>query len=169
MFAHALALIAAQLTTAEPPPVTPADVMAMFDRVPKCELCTDTWHWSKKPDAPAIARAIAKYAPTRFAAALGAVYAVREGELNPHARGDFDKTGHPAALGSFQEHLVPPQCAYDPDCSVRIWYALKDQNEALCRGNDEPERLAALASGSCDRGKRKTRHRWEVARQVAHE
>jgi hypothetical protein len=74
---------------------------------------------------------------------------------------------HDAKDGTSCGYLQEP-CAFVRAHSVldqaREWVRLRDASLAAC--GDGPEGLAALASGSCDRGRRLSAYRREVAQSV---
>ena len=149
--------------------VSPQEVMAMFAELPAYEggkVGQKVGHWEKRKDAMKIAKGIALAAPSREWAALEANYAVFESNLVANARGDRDSKGIPHAFGTFQLHSAPIYVADDPIRAAAYWMNLALKNEALCQMNPPQERLAALASGSCSRGRVLVRRREALAAAV---
>jgi len=148
--------------------LTPDDVLAMMARVPASEHVPHAKPapWHKIRDAHVIAKAIARAARTPEEGSRMVVYDVWESGNDSHARGDFDKTGHAQALGAWQLHNVPAEIADNPYKAVFAWRDLADMNAKMCADHPEAERLAGLASGSCDRALDKVRHRDEVSHQI---
>lgn len=90
--------------------------------------------------------------------ALAAVYAFDESGLRHCAVGDSGRS-----LGAFQLQRLPPSRACDPSFAAREWLRRAHQSFGLCRALPVEERLAALVSGSCGRGRRLARYRWRQA------
>lgn len=67
------------------------------------------------------------------------------------------------ALGIFQEQNTPPAQACDPTIAARIWFGMAHRSVAQCAWLDPDDRLALLASGSCDRGRVVSRRRMRAA------
>lgn len=114
-------------------------------------------------EAKRVALAIAKGARSSEEAALAAVYAAYEASNEPKAEGDGHKS-----FGLFQLNgeRTPKECAFDPDCAFGVWKALKDDAETRCARNPPEERLAVIASGSCDLARAKVRVRYQIAARV---
>lgn len=132
------------------PQVSVTDVLAMMDTMPgePGNPKSVAYHWSKKPGAAPVARAIAATAPDREWAARMAVYTVHESGLSTECvAGDGDRSH-----GAFQLQGVPNAVACDPMQAAPIWLARARQSIADCAALPESERMAELASGSCERG-----------------
>lgn len=156
------ALLLARPLLASEPAVTLADVQAMQARIPDCERCTRvSGAFARTRDARAIAAAIAQVAPTREAAAELALYAAWESGNRIDVVGDGG-----LALGPWQLHDARAT-ALEPVRAARRWLQLAAASREKCAGNAPEERLAALASGSCDRGRAIVRRRDEVAMLLA--
>ena len=158
----AIVLLWGARVSADPPPVTPEDVLAMLSRIPGRvnDDRSDAYRWETKRGAPAVARAIAASAPSRLWAARMAVYAVGESGLrtSPCVTGDGGKS-----LGVWQLSDVGEAVACDPARAAPAWLAKAQKSFADCAALPEGERLAELASGACDRGRRLARHREVLA------
>jgi hypothetical protein len=150
--------------------ITPAlsadDVLEMFARLPACEGCADDTrgHYERSPDAREIATAIVATVDGSLLgsswreAALMSVFAAFESNVHRCAVGDGG-----LSWGTFQLRGASRADACTPERAARIWYWRAQRITVLCAGNPLEERLAALASGSCDRARAKVRHRFEVA------
>jgi hypothetical protein len=122
----------------------------------------------RAPDAPVIADGIAvAVAEDELPALTGSregdaallgVYAYRESSLRACASGDGGKS-----LGPWQLQRLPPSVACAPADAARVWLHVARASIERCAELPLPERLAALASGSCARGRRLVRWRWEQA------
>lgn len=148
--------------------VSVADVLAMMDTMPGAPgdpRSTAAYHWSKKRGAESIARAIAMVAPDREWAARMAVYAIHESGLSVEClAGDGKKS-----LGTWQLQGVPEAVACDPAKAAPVWLGRARQSIADCSALPASERMAELASGSCDRGRMIARLRESfVLRALAH-
>lgn len=153
-------LLVGDLPAAEPA-VSLADVLAMQARIPNCEIgCTETGAYATAGDALAVAKAIAHAAKAPHDAALAALYAAWESANRKRARGDRG-----LARGIWQLH-ADPAIADDPERAVFYWFDLARRSRALCHDLPEPEQLAALVSGSCERGRALARRRDEIARGI---
>lgn len=162
--------------TAPKPAVTvPAmpeeDVLLFMSKVPDVEVCPKgrperAGRWEKRPHAKLVAKAISLAAQTREEAGRMSIYAIFESNLNPYAVGDG---GH--SLGIWQLQGVLPASAFDPLQAAPIWLARSRENADLClkQGNAPDEALAALASGSCSRGRALVRRREELLRRILQE
>jgi hypothetical protein len=137
------------------------DTMAAAPGNPK----STAYHWSKEPGAIPIARAIAMVAPDREWAARMAVYAIHESGLSVEClAGDGKKS-----LGTWQLQGVPEAVACDPAKAAPVWLGRARQSIADCSALPASERMAELASGSCDRGRMIARLRESfVLRALAH-
>lgn len=146
---------------AEEPAVSVADVLAIQAKVPNCEACTGRGAYAHAGDARVIAGAIAQVARTRGDACDLAVYADFESGAQALAVGDGGRS-----LGAWQLQRVPARLAFEPAAAARVWLGVADASRALCADLPAAERLAALVSGSCARGRTKARRRDEIAREA---
>jgi len=90
-----------------------------------------------------------------------------ESANDPHARGDCDRVTHDCpSKGAFQLKNVREEIADDPAQAARVWLSLAADAEMRCSANPPEERLAVLASGSCNRARGKARRRAETARAI---
>lgn len=137
------------------------DVMAMAARLP-AEGKTVLGGYEKAKDAYAIAAGIAETAPSRERAALMLTFAAYESGLTIAARGDGG-----ASRGPWQLKYVPDEVAFDPARAAHYWLYLAAGSERTCASNPPDERLASLASGSCQKARAKVRRRVETARRIA--
>lgn len=149
--------------------VTSEEVLRMMAKVPAVEdersaAHDRPGHFERLGIAGELAVAIALVAPSRTAASLMVLYAAFEGGNLRCAEGDGGK-----ALGPYQLQGVAREVACDPVASSRAWLRLADWSWKVCTKAESPpdERLAFLASGSCDRGRKKVRARAELARLIA--
>lgn len=150
------------------PPSTPhvsiQDVVAMIDRLP---VSPGHPSWSSVANAPEIAEAVASTVDgsltgdVELDAALIVTYARYESEFRKFAIGDGGK-----AQGFLQIQHVPTWVAFEPKRAVVYWIAVAKASMALCVDNADDERLAALASGDCKRGRALVRRRMAVARNI---
>jgi hypothetical protein len=162
----ALVLVAAVASPAgeeiSPRVVSPARVLELLARVPATQRVQDEGRpggWERRAGAPATAEAISLFAKNEEVAARLAVYAANEGGMDLSARGDGG-----SALGILQLHNVPESLAFNPLYAVPRWLRLAAWSEEFCgkKGNLPRERLAALASGRCDRGRRLVHRREDI-------
>lgn len=158
-----------------PEPVTAADVVNVFERLPaECSLYKGLGSCPKgtpgrfrSKEIPAYAAAIAVEARDLTEAATAATFLAYESAVNSHAVGDKDsKDG--ASYGGFQmkEFWIAKEKATDPASAVHAWLLLKRRSEELCSGNPPDARLAALASGNCSHAWRRVERRMQVVRDV---
>jgi hypothetical protein len=151
------------------PKATSPEVLSWMAEIPACESekrgCERAGRWNKIGIAPEIAQAIASVAPTRSAASLMTVYEVWEGGNARCAEGDGGRS-----LGPFQLQDRAREIACDPMSAARVWLRMAEYSWKTCekKGLPPDERLAQLASGSCDRAREKVRKRAELARRIAH-
>ncbi len=143
-----------------------ADVLAMMARLPAVEVPhTDAQRqpggFERIGVANALARAIADLTPHRQAASLMVVYAAYEGGNLRCAVGDGG-----ASLGPYQLQDVPETIACDPIEASKVWIQKAKYSWRRCDKNPPEERLAHLASGSCDRGRALARRRDAIARRI---
>lgn len=151
-------------TNAKAEAVTADDVLEMAARIPH-EAAADMSRpagFEKSSDALAIAAAVARVATSREEAATLIVYAAYESGLRIKAHGDGGKS-----RGPWQLKYVSDAVAFSPVAAAKYWLWLAGESARICKANVEDERLASLASGYCDRGRAKVRHRAEVVRLVA--
>jgi len=143
-------------------PPSSDDVLEMMAKVPPAGAYVRTGH------ARQIAEAIADHATAleglslRETEALLVVYAARESANTLCVKGDGGRS-----LGTFQLQGVSEGVACDPAQAVTAWLGRASASIALCASNAPEERLAALASGSCDHGRLVARARMLLARQIA--
>jgi hypothetical protein len=132
---------------------TAADVLAMMRLVPaECALtgqCADVpAGFDRTRDAPAISEAIAAGVidePDPWGrAALGVVYACFESGAQ----------------------ACPTAGDGGPPRAFSAWLAIARRSEATCAANTHGEELAALASGSCFKARRKVRLRALLAARI---
>ncbi len=145
------------------------DVLAISAKIPATELGPRSpGHWDTTRDAREIAMAIAQVAPDLETAALMDVYAAFEGGMRRCPMGDSRSRGWGGyeALGAWQLHATPARIACDPYRAAAKWLSIVRATEKLCWRNAPEERLAALASGSCDRGRELVRRRAKLAHEL---
>lgn len=148
-------------------PPTEADVLAMLASVPdrECVSCSGIPRgaFARAPDAPAIASAIAATVAGEEEAwrwaRLGVVYVAFEGGARACPRSGDGGRSH----GGWQMQRLSRADACRPEVAFPAWLALAKQSEAACASLPADERLAALASGSCARARRKVKARSAVA------
>ena len=92
-------------------------------------------------------------------AALMVEYAYQESAFRARTVGDGGKS-----LGAWQLQRVTPAVGFDPMQAARIWLARA--HASWCRDNPPGTELAALASGSCERGRKLVKWRWENAARL---
>jgi hypothetical protein len=164
---HLALALTSTMTEAEPR-ASPEDVLSWMAKVPACEGgkpgCERPGRWDHIGIAPEIAKAIAAVAPSRSAASLMVVYSLWEGGNQRCAVGDGGRS-----LGPFQLQDRPEAIACDPVSAARVWLRMAEYSWKACEAKGLPpdERLAQLASGSCDRARDKVRKRAELARELA--
>jgi hypothetical protein len=155
------ALILVHPLLATEPVVTAAEVQAIQARIPNCERCETTGGFAKVGDAKAVAAAISQVATTREDACDLALFAAWEGGNQLHIVGDQGR-----AFGVWQLHGFPPRVAFDPVQAARAWLQVAAASRTMCRALPPEEQLAALVSGSCDRGREQSRHRDQVSHMI---
>lgn len=149
------------------PPVTQADVLVMMSRIP-VKGGHKPAGYERARDAPEIAQAIADTVDggitgtLRGDAALVATFGAYESAYQKHAIGDGGK-----ARGFLELQNVPAYIAFDPPRAIAAWLVIARNSLDVCRANPPGEELAALASGSCNWGRRVARTRWEISKQIA--
>jgi hypothetical protein len=147
--------------------LTPDDVAAMQARLPpEAHPHAKPAGYDRAGDAKRVAAAIARRAGSYRDAALAVTYAAYESSNQVEAKGDL-RDGEYHSFGVFQlnEH-TPKTCAFDPDCAVGVWLSLVEDAETRCGRNPPDERLAVIASGSCDLGRTKVRVRAQIAQRI---
>lgn len=117
-------------------------------------------HYERGKDAREIAEAIAAKAVDLRDAAEMQLYADYESSNNLDATGD--KGG---SHGAWQIPVV----LLGAERQLAYWLSLREHSVAVCTDNGRATKLAALASGSCDRALRKVRLRNEVIERLAEE
>lgn len=148
-------------------PISVTDILAMMDTMPGApgNPKSVAYHWSKKPGAVPIARAIAATAPDREWAARMAVYTVHESSLSTECVAGDGGESH----GAFQLKGVPEAVACDPSQAAPIWLAKARRSIEDCASLPASERMAELTSGSCEHGHQVSRLRESyVLRALAH-
>jgi hypothetical protein len=140
--------------------LTSNDVLSMMQRVPP-------GGYERGADAIAMAEAIAELADGSITgdvwgdAALEVVYAAMESGNRHCAVGDGGKS-----LGYLQLQRASRAVACNPRQALAEWIRRAKEILVLCAANEPDERLAALASGSCDRGRAVVRRRAKMARAL---
>jgi hypothetical protein len=165
-------ILAASLTATIASPIGAGEklnaeiVLAMMARIPpEGKPSGKPAGYDKAGDAKTVARAIAATASSREQAARMAVYSSYESSNVASARGDCGY-GICRSLGAWQLQSVSPEVALDPFRAAPAWLALAADAESRCAKNQPDERLAVLASGSCNRARPKVRRRAETARAI---
>jgi hypothetical protein len=150
------------------PDVTAEDVMAVLARIPLGESPhAAPGGYERSRDAREIAAAIARnvdgslLGSRRQDAYLIAIFGSYESALRKRMVGDGGK-----ALGFLQLQYAGPEVAFNPDRAIGFWLATARRSMELCAHNAPEERLAALASGRCDRGRRVVRRRMAVLEAI---
>ena len=143
---------------------SPEGVLRFMAAVPACESqkipqCLRPGRWDRIGSAREIASAISQVARDRDEADRMALFSAWEGGNLKQALGDSGKS-----KGIVQLQGVSEEVAFTPLLALRAWQALADA--VACSGNPPDERLAALASGSCGRGRVLVRRREEVRRVI---
>lgn len=146
------------------PSASTQEVLAFMKEIPACEdqsrkVCRRPGGWDRIGAAQEIAKAISSSARSREEAARMAVFAAFEGGNQKLARGDGGKS-----RGVFQLQGVPDYVAFTPELAARAWLRLADS--VACLENPSEERLAALASGSCQRGRALVRGREAIVQKL---
>ena len=148
--------------------VSADDVIAMIVESP-----VQLGHWrkagfDKKPEAREIAEAIAAAADgsllgnVREDAALMAVYAAYEGGMRKCVVGDGGKS-----WGTWQMQRASWKIACTPSLAIQEWLSRAQWSTKACERFPLEERLAQLASGSCEVARPLASRRVRVARKVA--
>lgn len=156
-------------------PPTLEDVLRMMNDLPAMECALDNsckdkrgylpGHFDTLRDARLIAQVISEGVvhedqPWKRAAE-GVVFAGYEGGNDRCAIGDGGKS-----VGAWQVGGLSKDVACDPRREFSIWLSAVKRSEQACADRPENERLAALASGSCDRGLSLVRRRENYAVQL---
>jgi hypothetical protein len=147
-----------------PASLTTDDVLAMMRKLPSKELGHDTYRWDKVGQANRIASAIAKAATTRDEAGDLTVYAIYESNLLLAAIGDGGKSYGPWQLTA--KYATIEVATRNPEKAAAIWLAAAAQSRKDCEKLPEDDRLAEVASGSCDYGRTLARRRARLRRQA---
>jgi hypothetical protein len=136
------------------------DVVDMIRRVPP-------GGYERGAAVQPIAKAIAELADGTITgdvyedAALEAIYSSFEGGNRRCPVGDGGKS-----RGPWQLQRTSRAIACTPTLALAEWIRRARESVKLCADNPPDERLAALASGSCDRGRALVRQRAELARAI---
>jgi len=159
---------AADVPSDEPPSDLPAalttdDVLEMMDRAPAHELGKTPYKWSRQGQANRIAAAIAKVAQSRDEAGDLVVFDLFESNNRLAAVGDHGQSHGPWQLSTKR---APPEVARDPEKAAAIWLDLAARSRKDCAKLPEDDRLAEVASGSCQYGRVLARRRAALRRLV---
>lgn len=138
------------------------DVLEMMADIPPMGAYVRTGHAQEIADAIADKAEPLEGLSLRETEALLAVYAAKESANQLCPVGDGGKS-----LGVLQLQGVPASLACRPSTAVPLWLARARSSMALCASNAPDERLAALASGRCDRGRQKVAERMRLAKALA--
>lgn len=145
-------------------PLSETEVESIFKEIPpQCSFygCKQIeGGYEKGRDVKQVSKAIAQIATSKREAVQMAIYAAYETNSNLNAEGDKDKPHH--SYGAWQIN-VRRNGAVD---QLKYWKFVRDASIKLCKNNKPEEQLAALASGSCRRGKVITRNREKAVAQV---
>ena len=141
---------------------SPSDVLAMMAEVDASGIYARVGHAREIADAIAEKAEALDGLSLRESEALMVVFAAKESANQLCPVGDGGKS-----LGTFQLQGVTADVACHPTLAIPVWIARAQASLALCTGNAPDERLAALASGRCDRGRKKVAARVRLARQIA--
>jgi hypothetical protein len=161
-----LSLCLSLLASMSTPVVSPGEVLAMMAIVPASEhiereASKEDGHYDRQGDALEVAGAIATLARSREDASRLVVFGAWESRNQKCAKGDGGKSWGFLQLGGVSRYV-----ACTPMLAIGAWHTKAEASEKACAGNMPDERLAALASGHCNRGLGKVRHRVQVARIV---
>lgn len=140
------------------------EILQFLHEVPVCEdqrrrVCQRPGDWDHIGAAREVAAAISATARSREEAERMSEYACFESGLVRTAIGDGGKS-----RGVFQLQRVSDEVAFTPLLAARAWLELADA--VWCAGNQQDEELAALASGSCQKGRTLVRRREQLRRQI---
>jgi len=141
---------------------TSDDVLAMMASVDASGIYARVGHARQIADAIADKAEALDGMSLRESEALMAVFAAKESANQLCPAGDGGKS-----LGTFQLQGVERDVACDPGRSLPLWIAKAKWSVTFCADNAPDERLAALASGRCDRGREKVAARVRMARAIA--
>jgi hypothetical protein len=145
-------------------PLSETEVETIFKEIPPqcifygCKLTKGGYEKGK--DVKQISKAIAQLARSKREAVQMAVYGAYETNSNLNAEGDKDKPHH--SYGAWQINVRRNSAVEQ----LKYWKFVRDASIKLCKNNKPEEQLAALASGSCRRGKVITRNREKAVAQV---
>lgn len=146
------------------PAMSEKEILQFLHEVPVCEdqkrkVCQRPGGWDQIGAAREVAVAISATARSRDEAERMSIYACFEGGMVRRAIGDGG-----ASRGVFQLQRVSDEVAFTPLLAARAWLALEDA--VWCNGNAPDEELAALASGSCQKGRTLVRRREQLRRSI---
>lgn len=144
-----------------PASLTTDDVLAMMRRLPSHERGKGAYRWDKVGQANRIASAIAKAATTLDEAGDLVVYDIYESNNLIAAVGDGGKSHGPWQLSS---RYATPETARVPEKAAPLWLAAAAQARKDCAKLPEDDRLAEVASGSCQYGRQLARRRAALRR-----
>jgi hypothetical protein len=113
--------------------------------------------YERGKDTKEIAEAIARNAIDERDAIEMAVYAAYEGQNRLDALGDKGRSHGP---------WQTPFVRISADGYLADWIGVRKRSVARCSDNSDDTKLAALASGSCNRGLRKVAKRYEVVEEL---
>lgn len=145
-----------EIPTDLPASLTTDDVLAMMRRLPSRELGKGTYRWDRVGQANRIASVIAKTATTRDEAGDLVVYSVFESNNRLTAVGDGGKSHGAWQLSA---RYATPEIARIPEKAAPLWLAAAVQARKDCAKLPEDDRLAEIASGSCQYGRQLARRR----------
>lgn len=117
-------------------------------------------HYERGKDAQEIAEAIAAKAVDLRDAAEMQLYSDYESANRLDALGDSGRSH-----GAWQIPVV----RIGAERQLAYWLSLREHSIAVCSDNGRATKLAALASGSCDRALRKVRLRNDVVERLVEE
>lgn len=144
--------------------LTQTDVLAMMALVP-VQMGHQPAGYERSRDAKEIATAIAeKSHGDKWWASHLVVYGAYESGFQKRASGDGGK-----AYGFLQLQQVPATVAENPRLAIEAWMAKANYSLERCASNPPEERLAALTSGDCQKGRMLARHRDKLALRIAAE
>jgi len=146
------------------PAMEPSEILRFLHEVPVCEdqrrkICQRPGGWDRIGAAREVAEAISATARSRDEAERMSIYACFESGLVRKAIGDGGKS-----RGVFQLQRVSDEVAFTPLLAAKAWLQLEDT--VWCSGNPQDEELAALASGSCQKGRTLVRRREQLRRDL---
>ena len=153
-------------------PITPELVLKAMKEIPaECSLYVGSGACKvgtpsgceKVNHAKEISSAIAKTSISVEDAVEAATYACYESANNLYARGDCTPEGGCKSFGAWQIGVI----RIGADAQLAHWNAVRSSAVKLCANNPEDTRMAALASGHCDRGLKKVKKRFHVIQAIA--